>query len=681
MKLPTAKQSSEFIAFVGGLDVVSPMAMVPPGFVRAAVNIEEDINGGYATLKGFERFDGQTAPSSAEYYSLFTSAQGTVTVGDTITGAISGATAIVIALADNAFIVTKVTGQWSDETTTTGGASVSGIMLNGFTGAEDAQYRNLAADAYRADIAEVPGTGDILGVWYYQGVVYAFRNKPSPESGVGMYRSSAAGWQAVSLGYEVAFSNANASVGEGDTLSKGGVIATINRVVVETGTLASGTNTGRLIISAPSGGNFSAGAATSTGGGALTLAGAQTEITIPNKSGRFEFINANFSGRTGTSRMYGVDGENPAFEFDGSVFVPINVGPGIYPKHLAVHQNHLFVSYLSSVLHSGIGDPYNWTTTAGAGEIALSDDVTGMVPQSGSENTASMALYCRNNTYVLYGISASNWNVVNYNDDGGAIPYSIQRMGDTFVLDDIGVTSLRAAQEFGNFAQSTLSHRVKSWFATKRSLLTDSHIARDKVQYRMFFSDGSAAYWTLRVDENGRSIADMMPMQFPVRVLCSVSGERYQGGDEVIFFGSDNGMVYQMDKGTSFDGDEIRWHMELAFNYSRIYRGLKKYRRMVFEVSGESYGEFQSTYFLSYGACDSEQPGESGHVVNTATVYWDSFVWDSFVWDGVNLMPLSIPLTGDGENISIRISGHSDYSGRMKFSGVFLEFSPLRMLR
>ena len=49
---------------------------------------------------------------------------------------------------------------------------------------------------------------------------------------------------------------------DGDTLTQGGVTATIRRVVVETGTLVSGVNTGRLIITAPGGGNFAAGAAT-----------------------------------------------------------------------------------------------------------------------------------------------------------------------------------------------------------------------------------------------------------------------------------------------------------------------------------------------------------------------------------------------------------------------------------
>jgi hypothetical protein len=495
-----------------------------------------------------------------------------------------------------------------------------------------------------------------------------------------MYKSSTSGWTAIDLGYEVAFSNANTSVGDGDTLTQGGVTATINRVVVETGTLVSGVNTGRLIISAPAGGNFAAGAATSTGAGAVTLSGIQTAITIPNQSGRFEFVNANFTGNLRTVRMYGVDGANRPFEFDGTVFVPINPGTGLFPKHIAAHQNHLFVSYLSSLLHSGIGDPYNWTTTAGAGEIALGDAITGLKPQPGGDSTAALATYCRNRSYIVYGTDAASWNAVSYSEDSGAIPYSIQKMGRTYVMDDRGVTTLQAAQEFGNFAQATISQRVKSWLSAKRSLLTDSHVARDKGQYRVFFSDGSAAYFTAVPDNNGMRFG-MMPIVLPNKVLCSVSDETYGGGDEVILFGSDNGFVYQMEKGTSFDGAAIEWFIDLVFNHSKLYRGLKKYRRMTFEVAGEGYCVFTSSYSLSYGDTDTVQPDNTNNEVSLSSVYWDSFTWDAFTWDGRSLTPLSMATPGDGENISIHIGANSDYFGRLKFSGCFLEFSPLRMLR
>ena len=106
-------------------------------------------------------------------------------------------------------------------------------------------------------------------MFVYNDLAYCLRQNGGT---VTLYKQSGAGWTAVAMLYEVAFSNANTNVNDGDTLTQGGVTATIRRVVVETGTLVSGVNTGRLITTAPGGGNFVAGAATSTGAGATGAA-------------------------------------------------------------------------------------------------------------------------------------------------------------------------------------------------------------------------------------------------------------------------------------------------------------------------------------------------------------------------------------------------------------------------
>lgn len=677
-KMPRSNHKAEFIPFVGGSDYVSPPAMIPAGYVRESVNVEEDLNGGYAWVNGYERYDGQVSPSSAAYSVLAFSNKGTIAVGDTITGATSSATGVVIGITATQFIITKATGVFAVESLTTGGASVTGPAMGSIISADqNAQYLNIAADQYRGNITAVGSgvcSGSVLGIWYYNGVIYAFRNRAA--GGVGMFKSTTLGWQAVGLGYEVSFSNANANVTDGDTLTQGGVTATINRVVVETGTLLSGVNAGRLIISAPSGGNFAAGAATSTGAGAVTLSGAQTAITIPNQNGRFRFITENFYGRQSASRMYGVDGANRPFEFDGTTFVPLNPGSGIFPSLIASHQEHLWFGYLSSVIHSGIGDPYTYSTTLGAGEIAFGENLTGLMPQPGVDTTAAIAVYCRNKTYVVYGSSAANWERRIYNENAGAIASTVQKVGKTFVFDDRGVTTLETSLNFGNFVEATVTRRVKPWLDGKRKIVTDSHISRDKQQYRLFFSDGTAAYLKVTSDD-----VTFMPMSFSHVVRCSVSAETYGGGDEVTFFGSDDGFVYQMDRGTSFDGGDIERSMTLVFNNSKLYRILKHYRRLTFEMVGDGYSVFQANYSLSYGSVETAQPNSTTNEITLGASYWDEFTWDEFTWDGTPLTPLSMAIDGDGQNISIQISAISDYYSSLKFSGVFLEYTALRYLR
>jgi hypothetical protein len=674
-RLPTPAYKSDFVTFGGGLDIVTPAFLIPSGYVKASVNYEQDINGGYKSLTGYERFDGRASPSLALIFALDYSVLGTVVVGSALIGAISGATATVIAVTPTQLIITQLVGDFVAESVGLG-ATVVGVQIGvAGTSQQLAIYNNQAADVYRALIAAVPGTGRVLGVWYYRGIVYAFRNNVG--AGVGMYKSSASGWTAVALGIEVTFTAGSGTAPVvGASIVKGATSGTLARLILESGTFGAGTAAGRLIFASVTAGPFTAGAFTS---GITATAGTQTTVTIPNKDGRFEFINASFTGSNADFRMYGVDGVNRGFEYDGTTFVGINTPLDVTqkPSHVAAHQNHLFYSYETSMLNSNIGFPYGWQTTGGTVEIAVADTITGFMVQPGSDTSPAMAVYCRNHTHILYGKTSATFQMVDFNDQAGAIPYTIQKIHQTYVFDDRGVTSLQTAQEFGNFAEATLSFRVKPLLASKRARACDSHIARDKQQYRLFFNDGSGAYFM--IDQNNFS---MMPVLFPNPVRCSVSSEIDGGGDEVIFFGSDNGFVYQMERGTSFDGAEINTELAFVYNNSKSYRALKRYRHLTFELEADGFHQFNLGYDLSYLSEEAAQPDLTTNPINLNQIFWDSFIWDEFTWDGDQpLRPLHLAINGDGQNLAVKITSSSDSYSPLKFSGYFLEFSLLRMLR
>ena len=61
-----------------------------------------------------------------------------------------------------------------------------------------------AIEDQRALINIVPGEGDVLGIWLYNNVAYAFRNK-SGSATAGMYKSTATGWEEIDLGTALNF--------------------------------------------------------------------------------------------------------------------------------------------------------------------------------------------------------------------------------------------------------------------------------------------------------------------------------------------------------------------------------------------------------------------------------------------------------------------------------------------
>ena len=231
-------------------------------------------------------------------------------------------------------------------------------------------YRALAADAYRALIGPVPGAGSVLGVvgmiFSNTDNVYAFRANTN-QTEVCIYKATPAGWVLVPFYNTVSFTAGGTTDAlDGDVLTQGGVTATIKRVVWQSGSWT-GTAVGDFIITDPSGGDFAAGAATAVGSGAtVTLSGVQTPITLL-PGGRFEFVKCNFSGDIRTRRIYGCDGVNKCFEFDGDTLVPITTGlsPDV-PTHITFHKNYLVISAGSSILGSASGMPFQWSAVDGA---------------------------------------------------------------------------------------------------------------------------------------------------------------------------------------------------------------------------------------------------------------------------------------------------------------------------
>jgi hypothetical protein len=675
MPLATPKVNYDLIRLGGGLDQVTPALSLPPGVVRRAANFECSITGGYTRIAGYERFDGRPSPSAANYNILVLTFTAPVTVGQTVTGSVSAATGRVIAVNTASLVITRETGTFVAGDVLNNGSgfvgtitSVEGVAADGLT---DAQYQSLAADNYRADITAVPGTGSILGVAYYNGVCYAWRL-------TSMYKSTAGGWVAVTLGKELSFSTGTAAIVDGNTVTgaTSGATGVVARVVLQSGTFASGNAAGRLILSSSTG-VFTSGENLTVAAAVKAIAGgAATQITLTT-GGRYETVVANFGGGTANYKLYGCDGVNRAFEFDGTTFVPIVTGMAVdTPNHIAFHKQHLFLSFGASLQFSGLGYPYQWTPLLGAGEIAMNATVTNLLVLPGDQSSGALGVYTRQDTSVLYGTSSANFSLSTFNSGTGAIAYTAQNMDQAYVLDDRGIISLGTSLNFGNFVPASLSMNIPRFIQQHRELAVGSTVNRDKGQYRVFFSDGSGLYMTIL---NGQVLGSM-PVQFAHNINCATESEAPNGGT-VQFFGSTNGYVYQMDLGTSFDGDSVPANINMIYNSTKSPRILKRYRKAAVELSGDSYAEIQFGYDLGYRTTALTQPEDASYQNDLRSSYWDEMVWDNFVWDGSDISPSEIEVTGTAENMAIRVSSNSDLFEPFTVNNIIVHYTLRRGLR
>lgn len=671
----------DLIRLQGGLDLVTPTLSLPPGTVRDSVNFECSITGGYSRIVGYERFDGQPNPSDATYTVLNVTFSAAVVAGNSIYGASSTATGVVIAVTDSTIVITKASGVFTPgENIQVLGLTkaVFGSYAGAPSNAQNAQYLALAANVYRADIDPVPGTGPIRGVCFFNGHVYAWRDDVGGLT-KNIYKSSASGWQFVSLGYEMEFNLGTAEPEEGITITgrTSGATATFKRAAIESGTFLAGDAAGRLIIAALTG-SFSPGEIVEDNAAVAlaTVVSAQTAIELVS-GGRVETAIGNFGGVGNATRVYGADGVSQGFEFDGEVYVPIRTGmTDDTPDHVAVHKSHLFFSFGSSIQHSALGNPYAYSPLLGAGELAMPDTLTAFLVQPGNQGTGAMAVYTTSDTYVLYGNDSSSWSLQPFNVGTGAKAYTGQNLTQGYVFNERGIQNLATTLNYGNFATASLTLNLRPFIQQRRNLATASVINREKAQYRVFFSDGYGLYMTVF---NGK-ILGTMPVLFPNPVSCIHEGET-PDGTETAFFGSSNGYVYRLDAGTSFDGAEIPANMVLVFNAIKSPRMLKRYRKGSLEVTGEGYAEFTFSYDLGYQSTDIPQDTGATYTSNLVASYWDSAAWDSFIWDGRTLAPSEVEVRGTAENIAVRIASISAIYPSFTINSVILHYSMRRGLR
>lgn len=650
----------------GGMDLVSTPLEVKPGRCIVAKNFEPGSNGiGYARIGGIERFDGRTRPSQAAYYVVSCAITGSVSVGNTITGATSAATAKVIAVVSSSrIIVTKVIGTFVAESFTVGGVS-QGTITSVIEDAEvsmalHASYKNLAADEYRADIAKPAGSGAIRGFAELNGDFYCFRDNAGATACV-MYKATASGWAAVTFGREIQFTNAVGEISEGQTVTglASGASAVVKRALLRTGTWTV-SGVGTLVFDSVTGA-FQNGEALQVGGVTkATSSSADTAITLL-PGGKFESDKSNFTGAANSDRLYFADGVNIPGEFDGTRWVPIRTGsvPST-PKFLRVHRKHLIFAASNEIITSGTGSPYSYTALTGAARLLAGQEITGIMSETGDPTTGALTITTQNKIYILYGTSTSDFQLMLHSPTSGAKAYTLQNIGVTHFMDSYGISHIYSAVEFGNFQIKGLTNDIQPLIDQKQSMAVASCIVRKKNQYRVFFSDGTGIILQVVGGSGGAKAIAPMFVDYSSRSFNVVYSIIDATGTERIFSGANDGYVYELDVGTSFDGDNIQSFLALQFNHSRSVRARNHYLRSVLQLKATGLVNLRCGCDFGFGRKEIPQTLMTDKTVLGSGGYWDAIMTGDFVWDGGSLQEINISTQGIGDGISLIMSGNTD---------------------
>lgn len=645
---PAATDKPFEFALAGGLDTETPQRQMAPGNVIGSDGYEPRVVRGYERLGGIERYDGRPSPSDADILLMGVEGMtGAFVAGDLVTGTPSGAQGTAVWSADGLLALVNVVGAFKTGDTLKVGAAYRGVadIDASFMPDQVNALQGAAADWLRQFIGKVPGYQQtpVRGVAVLYGVVYAWRDFDATTQRV--YKATTGGWVEVPLLQRVDFTAGTVEPAEGATITKGGVTATVRRVVAQAGDWSPGSPaSGWLIISGASG-TFTAGALGA--GGTLTLSGAQSQIVL-TAGGRWELKPYNFSGGL-TMRLYGADGVNDLIEFDGTVLVPIPVtGLAIKPSVLEPHQQQLWAGFGTSIQHSGIQDPYQWTVLSGGAEIAMGDTVTGMKSVSGSATESALLVTSKDKSAAVYG-DATGYEIRTLSTEVGAAPYTLQEIGKVIALDTAGMRDFTPTQAFGNFVSQTITDHIKR-VATNLTARA-SVLSKAKGRYRLFLGDGRMLSGT-----PGKRWSWMFS-RLPFSVNVAAEGEI--DGRSRVFIGCDDGYVREMDAGRSMDGASFEYWLKLPYSDLKASGVIKKGTHTTADVAGASYGSLKVAAEVDNGNADRlESRVEQASIPPPASL-WDIGNWDLGVWDGQAGQTTRVSTRFNGENVSLTLFGES----------------------
>ena len=377
--------------------------------------------------------------------------------------------------------------------------------------------------------------------------------------------------------------------------------------------------------------------------------------------GKYRFVNYNFYAGSGSQMMYGCDGKNKAFQFDGTTFTQITTGMTVdAPGFIEAHAFHLFLGFAGgSLQHSAPGDPLDWNVVNGAGEIGVGDEITGIKSSVGG----TLSILMKDRLSILYGTSSLDWQsqeVRSQQSSIGAIADTIQNVAtDTIFCDANGITSLQATNNFGDFTSSLLSNRIARYMRAAGRLTVGSCIVRQKSQYRIFIDRGEETE-IIALAFGGQGTLGFSKQVLPVVLSCIASGEI--SGQEAIFYGGSDGFLYKAETGESYDGLEIAAFIRSSFASQRSPYQRKRYKRANISLQAQELVDlrvkpefsFANEDVASHSLRDISAIGGGG--------YWGSSLWGEFIWSAPEIGQGHVDITGTGTSIALVVYSTSKHS-------------------
>ena len=298
----------------------------------------------------------------------------------------------------------------------------------------------------------------------------------------------------------------------------------------------------------------------------MSYNGLPTYGEVTENRSRYQFISANFYGDLTYDSIYGVNGVDRAFSYNGDFFYKIHTQSDAEkdkPRHVEFYHTHLALGYGEGRVDvSVVGEPYNFNGADGASSWAIGDSVVGLQNLSGT----MLGIFCRKSIHGLAGTTVDNFATAVLSPKIGAVEYTVTDMGFPVYANAYGIYTLAQTEKYGEYLGTPMSQDVSPWLRKRlvRKSISPREVVvawpvRAKNQYRLAFKDGYVLTMTMN---NGLQEAPTFSQQkyfvdsdsTPVTlydyvsiVPVAISSELDDGGEERIHIAN----------GSDFNSEEL----------------------------------------------------------------------------------------------------------------------------
>ena len=523
--------------FRGGLiSNLSPLqhGTQAPGSARLLKNFEPSTDGGYKRIEGYDKYSSSFVPAYGEPKVQGSGQTGTTLVlANIYTAPVEGST----------FTIAGVTGTYTIAT--------AGVSFNStYKQATLTLTTSLASSpADKAAVTFTTHTGTIKGVVAWNDTVLSYRNAD-------IYSTDGTTHTKISKpSYGTVLVNGGSQTGS--TLNVDGLTGTPQ--IGDTFSIA-GVQKVYTVLAVPT---VTGGAASLSIHPALASSPADNAVLTMLSCDRSAGAKLRFTKYrvAGVDKVAGVDGVNPPFIWNGTTFTEMTSAPSdvIGASFITYHKNQMFFAKGETLTFTSPYTDTDFNAANGSGVIAIGGTITGIIPFR-----ESLIIFTDKTINQLVGNTLQDFVLQPVTKNVGCVaPDTIQEIGgDVIFLGPEGLRLFSATDRVGDFNLGVVSKTIQSEMTSLISNSTSfaSCVIKQKSQYRIFGYNGNVSTTNAKGVLGTQMVGDntsTMSWGETLGIKAFAADGDYEDQTETLIFAHDDGYIYQMEDGNSFDGDNI----------------------------------------------------------------------------------------------------------------------------